>query len=146
MVHASNRGRFFCIVCLCALTVCLLPSVGSADTVVRFDTAMGSFHVQLFDTIAPNTVQNFMLYATYGYYVNSFFHRLDQDFVLQGGGFGYNGEFYSILKGPTVDNEYSILNTRGTIAMAKRTYRPVCSTPAPPRPAGYTPARSTMTV
>lgn len=98
-----------------------------SGTVVAFDTVYGTFQVQLFDDIAPATVQNFLEYVDSGAYDGSFIHRnalLDDNtpFVVQGGGFKYEApnSYVSVADNPpTVLNEYQVSNTRGTIAMAK---------------------------
>ena len=86
----------------------------------RFATDLGSFDVVLFETTTPKTVQNFLKYADGGRYKNTFFHRAPEGFVVQGGGFTYNGS--SMGKVNTfapVQNEPGISNLRGTVAMAK---------------------------
>jgi len=113
----GTKARVFCIsvvVMLCTF------SSGFGDTVVRFDTTLGTFDVQLSDTATPLTVQNFLKYVNDGDYVNSFFHRLADGFVLQGGGFTYDGgPIVGIPTDPPVQNEFNVSNTYGTIAMAK---------------------------
>ena len=117
-------------VCFCAMLLLAFTSVGSADTIVTFQTALGDFDVQLYDTAAPITVANFLNYVNDGDYVNSFFHRLDPGFVLQGGGFTYDsvlGFDYVPVDAPIV-NEFNVSNTRGTIAMAKQAGDPDSAT------------------
>ena len=75
-------------VCAAGLIACPFASPVAGDTVVRFDTVAGSFDVQLFDSVAPNTVQNFLVYVHEGDYDNMFFQRLVPGFVLQGGATG----------------------------------------------------------
>ena len=108
---------------LCML-VAILSAAGSlnADTLVRFDTALGVFDVQLFDTAAPNTVANFLSYVDDGSYDDTLFHRLVPGFVLQGGGHTWDdtaGTFGSVPAKAPIANEVGISNTRGTLAMAK---------------------------
>jgi cyclophilin family peptidyl-prolyl cis-trans isomerase len=96
-------------------------AAGRAGTIATFETALGSFDVQLLDNETPITVGNFLNYVTDGDYTNSFFHRLAYGFVLQGGGFGYddaNGYYY-VPTDPNIPNEFNRSNVRGTIAMAK---------------------------
>ena len=90
-------------------------------TVVEFRTVMGDFQVNLFDETTPETVQNFLDYVNSGAYANSIVHRSVPGFVVQGGGFIYNGTIPldAVAEGPTVDNEPELSNVRGTIAMAK---------------------------
>jgi cyclophilin family peptidyl-prolyl cis-trans isomerase len=48
-------------------------------------TAKGDIRVQLFADKAPNTVNNFVFLARQGFYDNTTFHRVIQDFMAQGG-------------------------------------------------------------
>lgn len=92
------------------------------NPVVRFDTTLGSFRVELFETEAPLTVANFLNYVTAGRYQNSFVHRSMPGFVIQGGGHTYPSDVQGVVPvtpfAPVVD-EPGIPNTRGTIAMAR---------------------------
>ncbi len=79
------------------LLTCAVNSEVTAGTVVRFDTVMGSFDVQLFDTEMPNSVQNFLSYVNTDRYDGTVIHRntdtadpILRDFVIQGGGFTLN--------------------------------------------------------
>lgn len=89
---------------------------------VTFETSLGNIDVELFDEVAPETVENFLNYIRDGDYTDSIFHRSARlqsgaPFVVQGGGF-YT-DFSSVPTDDPVVNEFGISNTRGTIAMAK---------------------------
>ncbi|HEV2948596.1 MAG TPA: peptidylprolyl isomerase [Gemmataceae bacterium] len=91
------------------------------NSTVRFDTSDGPINVQLFDTQAPQTVANFLNYVKSGAYNNSIFHRLVNNFVIQGGGFAFNSTSKTITAipaSPAVANEFGTSNTQGTLAMA----------------------------
>ena len=111
---------------LCITLIFSLPAA-SADTIARFDTSLGSFDVQLYDTATPITVQNFLAYITSGRYQDSFIHRSMPGFIIQGGGFTYDQphveatDFPAVPDFPPIVNEFdpSRSNVRGTIAMAK---------------------------
>ena len=105
------------IVLACILAICSVTSLCEADTIVRFDTVLGDIDVQLFDTITPGTVTNFLNYVERGDYDDTFFHRLIPGFILQGGGFGWSTG--PLVSDPNIPNEFQVSNTRGTIAMAK---------------------------
>ena len=64
----------------------------------------GSIVMELYPSVAPNTVNNFISLVKSGFYDNNTFHRLDKGFVLQGGdptGTGGGGPGY------TIDGEFS---------------------------------------
>jgi peptidyl-prolyl cis-trans isomerase A (cyclophilin A) len=81
-------------------------------TYAHFETTLGDFTVELFDTKTPNTVANFVGLAegtkpwthpktgerhTKPYYDGIIFHRVIQGFMIQGGdplGLGYGGPGY----------------------------------------------------
>ncbi|MFI3223411.1 MAG: peptidylprolyl isomerase [Methylococcaceae bacterium] len=101
-----------------------VPTVCPASVIARMQTSLGSIDVQLYDTEAPLTVANFLSYAKSGAYAGSFIHRSMPGFIIQGGGYGWNGttnQLSYVVSNPPVLNEYSPSrsNLRGTIAMAK---------------------------
>ena len=49
------------------------------------ETDVGSFTIDLFEEKAPKTVNNFVFLSRYGAYEDVPFHRVIQDFVVQGG-------------------------------------------------------------
>ena len=72
------------------------------------NTSKGSIHLNLYDSETPKTVANFVNLATRGYYDGLNFHRVINDFMIQGGcpnGIG-NGESGYFLK----TNLYQNLN------------------------------------
>ena len=74
--------------------------------------------VQFYDKDAPNTVANFLKLAKEGYYDGVTFHRVINDFVIQGGdptGTGAGGPGYQIDCELTGDNQY---HDRGVLSMA----------------------------
>ncbi|MBK6692698.1 MAG: peptidylprolyl isomerase [Myxococcales bacterium] len=89
------------------------------STTVVLDTSLGSIHLELDATLAPQTVANFLAYVDQGHYAGTLFHRVIPGFMAQGGGFDASYE-----KKPTrapVENEASpsAKNLRGTVAMAR---------------------------
>jgi cyclophilin family peptidyl-prolyl cis-trans isomerase len=97
----------------------------TVGTIVRLDTASGPIDIGLYDSVAPQTVANFLNYVRRGAYDGSFFHRLVRGFVIQGGGFRFNDAVSprgsAIPTDPPVVNEFSATrsNLRATVAMAK---------------------------
>ncbi|MEZ7955816.1 MAG: peptidylprolyl isomerase [Rubritalea sp.] len=92
----------------------------AVQTRVQLETNYGDLYLTLYDDDAPLTVANFLSYITSDAFDDTFFHRSVPSFVLQGGGFEINsGTISSVVTTGTVDNEFGISNTRGTIAMAQ---------------------------
>ena len=114
----ANRAKVLCLVTMLLLAV---ASVSSADTIVNFQTPLGDFDVQLYDTATPITVANFLNYVNSGKFDNSFFNRSATGFVLQGGGFTFDGSLGEVESFGPIQNEFdsSRSNLRRTLAMAK---------------------------
>jgi cyclophilin family peptidyl-prolyl cis-trans isomerase len=113
------------------LTLGVAPASGAEDRtiVVRVETPLGSFEVELFPDLAPITVANFLKYVSAGDYENSFFHRSVPGFVIQGGGYAFeNGEPVAIATRAAIINEFGRSNLRGTLAMAKQAGDPNSAT------------------
>jgi len=109
-----------------ALFACLFVSspITQANPVACFNTNMGNFCIELFETHTPITTANFLNYINSGAYTNGIFHRSVPGFVIQGGGFKIvdSTEGKSLAAVSTfapIANEFKISNTRGTVAMAK---------------------------
>jgi cyclophilin family peptidyl-prolyl cis-trans isomerase len=107
----------------------MITPVTALATNVLIKTPLGDIEIELLEEDAPNTVANFLRYVDNNSYNNSFFHRSVPGFVIQGGGFTYlNGNAPGIVAFPPVANEFNISNTRGTVAMARRSGQPDSAT------------------
>lgn len=84
----------------------------------------GEIVIELYPDKAPNTVANFIELANSGYYDGLTFHRVMENFMIQGGdpyGDGRGGPGYNIA-GEFAANNYpynDIAHTRGVISMAR---------------------------
>jgi cyclophilin family peptidyl-prolyl cis-trans isomerase len=97
-------------------------SAAQAGTVVQVTTPLGNFSVELFDEDAPITVANFLHYVSTGLYNDTFVHRSESNFVIQGGWLRFvesQNAIFPIEVRPPIQNEFKLSNVRGTIAMAK---------------------------
>ena len=67
----------------------LTPTAAISDTSqkVQFNTTAGNFVVELFPDKAPKTVANFLQYVKDKHYDGTIFHRVIDNFMVQGGGF-----------------------------------------------------------
>lgn len=89
--------------------------------VAEINTTMGEIEIELFPQKTPKTVENFVGLATKGYYDGIIFHRVIDQFMIQGGdptGTGTGGQSY--FGGSFEDEFHSDLkhNTPGILSMA----------------------------
>jgi len=86
---------------------------------VKLETTMGTIVVELDRVKAPITVDNFLTYVVTGEYNNTVFHRVIEDFIVQGG--AYDIDFTAKKLNKEIFNESGngLKNESGTIAMAK---------------------------
>ena len=97
-----------------------LNEVNEKNPLVTVHTNQGDFTLELFPEVAPKTVENFVTHAKNGYYDGIIFHRVIEDFMIQGGdptGTGMGGES---IYGRTFEDEFSreAFNLYGTLSMA----------------------------
>jgi cyclophilin family peptidyl-prolyl cis-trans isomerase len=104
---------------LCVLFFCTATTSTVAATQVEFKTNKGNFTVELYPEKAPKTVANFLQYVNDGFYESTIFHRVINNFMIQGGGFERD-LFEKPTKAP-IKNESNngLKNEVGTIAMAR---------------------------
>jgi cyclophilin family peptidyl-prolyl cis-trans isomerase len=86
---------------------------------IRFETTLGSFTVELFGDKAPVSAENFLKYVDEGFFDGTVFHRIVPGFVIQGGGF--TEDMSQKKNHPPIKNEADngVKNTRGTLSMAR---------------------------
>ncbi len=83
------------------------------------ETNLGNIEIELFEKEYPGTVENFKSYAKAGFYNGTIFHRVINNFMIQGGGF--NADMEEELTDEPIKNEANkkSKNLKGTIAMAR---------------------------
>jgi peptidyl-prolyl cis-trans isomerase A (cyclophilin A)/peptidyl-prolyl cis-trans isomerase B (cyclophilin B) len=91
----------------------------AANPTIEMKTTAGTVTIELYADKAPKTVDNFVKYVKDGFYNGTVFHRVINNFMIQGGGFDK-----SLQQKPTrapVQNEANngLKNDLGTIAMAR---------------------------
>ena len=95
------------------------PKEGETIAVLHIKN-YGDITVKFFDDIAPKAVENFITHAKDGYYNGVIFHRVINEFMIQGGdpqGTGYGGE--SIWgRGFAEELSEKLLPYRGSLCMA----------------------------
>jgi peptidyl-prolyl cis-trans isomerase B (cyclophilin B) len=91
----------------------------TANPVVTLETSLGTVKIELWKDKAPQTVDNFLRYVREGFYDGTVFHRVIDDFMIQGG--GLTPDMKPKKTHQPIKNEASkeLKNLRGTIAMAR---------------------------
>ncbi len=86
---------------------------------VRFETSLGAFTLQLDAEKAPVSVENFLSYVDDGFFDGLIFHRVIPGFMIQGG--GMLPDMSQKKNKAQIKNEAAngLKNDRGTIAMAR---------------------------
>lgn len=86
---------------------------------LKFQTSLGTFLVELAPDDAPVTCQNFLDYATAGHFDGTVFHRVIPGFVIQGG--GLTADMVQKKTRAPIKNEAAngLKNRRGTLSMAR---------------------------
>lgn len=96
------------------------PKVEERKTVmILMKTSKGDIKLELDAEKAPKTVANFLAYVESGHYNGTIFHRVMDNFMIQGGGF--DADMNQKNAPNTVENEAKngLTNDNGTIAMAR---------------------------
>ncbi|WP_447750728.1 peptidylprolyl isomerase [Pseudomonas nicosulfuronedens] len=88
-------------------------------TTVKLQTNFGDITLELFDDKAPETVANFKEYVKSGHYDNTVFHRVINNFMVQGGGFEPGMKQKSTRKSIKNEANNGVGNKNGTVAMAR---------------------------
>ena len=104
---------------LCAALACA-PALAQK---VRLATSQGDIVVELDAAKAPKTVENFLQYVKDGHYDGTIFHRVIDNFMIQGGGMKADLSEKTTRAPIPLESRSGLTNVRGTLAMAR--------TPAP---------------
>ena len=85
----------------------------------RITTSLGDIVVELDAAKAPKTVDNFVQYVKAGHYSNTVFHRVIENFMIQGGGMTADLKEKPTRAPIALESRNGLKNERGTIAMAR---------------------------
>ncbi len=91
----------------------------AAQPRVTMGTSLGNIVFELNPAKAPITVDNFLNYVESGFYVNKIFHRVINDFMVQGGGFTSDLVQATTQAPIKLEVGNGLSNIRGSIAMAR---------------------------
>ena len=94
-------------------------AVGNPVEYVKLVTSKGDIVLELDRAKAPLSVANFLAYVDKGFYDGTIFHRVIENFMIQGGGF--TADLNQKPTDAAIKNEWQngLKNNRGTIAMAR---------------------------
>ena len=112
------RASVFVGVCV-AMTLGAPSAAAQDNPIVVVETSLGSITIELLQSDAPKSVENFLAYANDGFFEGTIFHRVIQQFMIQGG--GMMADLSPKRTRPPIENEArnGVTNARGTVAMAR---------------------------
>ncbi len=93
-------------------------NVPEGNPVALFDTDYGTFKVELFQDKMPETVDNFVKLVNDGFYNGVIFHRIGDNFMIQGGGYYPNGTRKTSPYGNIPFETSDVKHVDGAISMA----------------------------
>ena len=103
-----------------SLTLIVLSSSALAENpIVKLETSEGDITVVLFADKSPKTVENFLAHVDEGFYENTIFHRVIDNFMVQGGGFDVDLKQKKTERKVINESKNRLHNDRGTLAMAR---------------------------
>ena len=103
-----------------SLTLIVLSSSALAENpIVKLETSEGDITVVLFADKSPKTVANFLAHVDEGFYENTVFHRIIDNFMVQGGGFDVDLNQKKTERKVINESKNRLHNDRGTLAMAR---------------------------
>ena len=89
------------------------------NPMVLLKTSKGDIKIELYPDKAPDTVENFLQYVDDKHYDGTIFHRVIDNFMIQGGGFDEDMNQKSTRKPVKNEADNGLKNDVGTIAMAR---------------------------
>jgi peptidyl-prolyl cis-trans isomerase A (cyclophilin A) len=120
----TRRVATACALATAALFGAALPAAAQDAPKVKFATTAGDFVVEVYPDKAPKTVENFLQYVKDKHYDGTVFHRVIDNFMVQGGGF--DAKYAQKPTRPPVQHEGrealakgGSKNVVGTLAMAR---------------------------
>ncbi|MFC5473758.1 peptidylprolyl isomerase [Paraherbaspirillum soli] len=121
--HSLTRRKFVAVLAsvLAAASLSSSPAMANAADKphVLLKTNMGDIVLELNPEKAPKTVKNFLNYVKSGHYNGTIFHRVIENFMIQGG--GYDKEMHEKPAPNKVENEAKngLKNSIYSVAMAR---------------------------
>jgi cyclophilin family peptidyl-prolyl cis-trans isomerase len=130
-MHTPRRALLAALAIACSLPLAALAQApssscnakGNAPMKVKLTTSMGAIVIQLDKEKAPISTENFVKYVESGHYNGTIFHRVIENFMIQGGGFAK--DMRQKPTQPPIKNESTngLKNDNYTVAMARTNVR-----------------------
>lgn len=117
-MHHSRR-HFMQLVAALSLTGAVHGAHAAANPQVALKTNMGEIVLELSPEKAPKTVENFLQYVKSGHYNGTVFHRVINNFMIQGGGFDKDMNQKPTNKSIENEAKNGLKNDTYTVAMAR---------------------------
>jgi peptidyl-prolyl cis-trans isomerase A (cyclophilin A) len=102
-----------------ALVVALACLPAWAQQKVKLATSQGDIVIELDKEKAPKSVGNFLQYVKAGHYDGTIFHRVIENFMIQGGGMKADMSEKPTRAPIPLESRNGLNNARGTVAMAR---------------------------
>ena len=99
--------------------IVLSSSALAENPIVKLETSEGDITVVLYADKSPKTVENFLAHVDEGFYENTVFHRIIDNFMVQGGGFDVDLNQKKTERKVINESKNRLHNDRGTLAMAR---------------------------
>jgi len=114
-----SRRYFMQLVAALSLSGATLGAHAAGNPQVALKTSMGEIVLELYPEKAPKSVENFLQYVKSGHYNGTIFHRVINNFMIQGGGF--DKDMKQKPTNPPIENEAKngLKNDTYTVAMAR---------------------------
>jgi len=102
-----------------AIATLLLAGMAASAQTVKLSTTLGEIRIELDAEKAPKSTANFLQYVKAGHYDGTVFHRVIENFMVQGGGFNAKLEQKPTRPPIPLESRNGLANVRGSIAMAR---------------------------
>lgn len=103
----------------CRLLPLLVAPTAAWTTEVAVCTDQGQFSIELLHEQAPAHTANFLRYVEQGFYSGTVFHRVVEDYIVQGGGYNRKLEPRRTFEPVANESRNGLENARGTLAAAR---------------------------
>jgi peptidyl-prolyl cis-trans isomerase A (cyclophilin A) len=104
---------------LAALSLLIALSAPAWAQKVKLVTTMGDIVIELDAAKAPKSTENFLAYVKSGHYDGTIFHRVINDFMIQGGGMTADMKQKPVRAPIPLESRNGLTNLRGSVAMAR---------------------------